>query len=166
MKQNILKYGTMAGITLTGYFLLFYFYDKNAMLGSTVQLSSYLIYALFMFLAAKSVANLDFKTVLRTAFGVFIVTNLFYYAFDYVLFNMVDKSLADIQKTMMLDYYTANIKTVQETKEMTDNITNGNFHNLKSISFGFAKGAIGGFGLAIIISYLVKKSSEMATKGF
>lgn len=166
MKQNILKYGTMAGMSLIGYFLLFYYYDKNTMLGATVQFSSYLIYALFMFLAAKNVAKQDFKTVLRTAFAVFIVTNLFYYTFDYVLFNMVDKSLADVQKNMMLEYYTANLKTVEGTKEMTDNIYNGNFHSLKSISFGFAKGAIGGFGLAILISYFVKKSSEMAEKGF
>jgi hypothetical protein len=166
MKQNILKYGTMAGITLTGYFLLFYYYDKNAMLGQTAQLSSYLIYALFMFLAAKSVGNLDFKTVLRTAFGVFIVTNLFYYAFDYVLFNIIDKSLAEVQKTMMLDYFTANTKTIQETKDMTDSINSGNFHNLNSLSYAFAKGAIGGFILAVIASYLVKKSNEMAEKGF
>jgi hypothetical protein len=166
MKQNILKYGTMAGITLIGYFLLFYYTNKNEMLGQSVQLISYLIYALFMFIAAKSVSHLDFKTVLRTAFGVFIVTNLFYYVFDYVLFNTVDKSLADIQKTMMIDYYTANIKTVQETKEMTDNILNGNFHTFKSLAFGFSKGAIGGFGLAVIISFLVKKMNEMAQKGF
>jgi hypothetical protein len=156
----------MAGITLIGYFLLFYYTDKNALLGQSVQLSSYLIYAFFMFLAAKSVGHLDFKTVLRTAFGVFIVTNLFYYVFDFVLFNMVDKSLADLQKTMMIDYYTPNIKTVQETKEITDNILNGNFHTISSLAFGFAKGAIGGFLLAVLISFLVKKINEMAQKGF
>jgi Protein of unknown function (DUF4199) len=166
MKQNILKYGTMAGITLIGYFLLFYCYDKSAVLGKTVQLSSYLIYAFFMFLAAKSVVNLDFKPVLRTAFGVFIVTNLFYYTYDYVLFNVVDKSLAEVQKTMMLDYFTANTKTIQETKDMTDSINNGNFHDFNGLSFAFAKGAIGGFILAVIVSYLVKKSNEMAEKGF
>jgi Protein of unknown function (DUF4199) len=166
MKQKILIYGTMAGITLIGYFLLFYYSDKNTMLGQSVQLSSYLIYALFMFLAVKSVGHLDFKTVLRTAFGVFVVTNLCYYVFDFVLFNTMDKSLADLQKTMMIDYYTANIKTVQETKEMRDNITNGNFHNVSSLAFGFAKGTIGGFLLAVIISFLVKKMEEMAQKGF
>ena len=156
----------MAGITLIGYFLLFYYTDKNTMLGQSVQLSSYLVYALFMFLAAKSVGQEDFKTVLRTAFGVFVVTNLFYYIFDFVLFNTMDKSLADMQKTMMIDYYTANIKTVQETKEMRDNILNGNFHTISSLAFGFAKGAIGGFLLAVIISFLVKKMEEMAQKGF
>jgi hypothetical protein len=157
MKQTILKYGIMAGVAVVGYFLLFYTINKTLMLGPYVQLPSYLVYFGFMFLASKSHFNLDFKQILKIAFGVFVVANLIYYAFDFYLFNLIDKSLGDIQKDLMLDYYKAGAKTVQEASALTQSIENGDFHDIKTLSFGYARGAIGGFGMAILVAYLVKR---------
>ena len=81
MKQNILKYGIIAGVALVGYFLLFYYLSKEMMLGQVGQLGSYLIYIAFMFIATKQAGDLDFKGLLRTAFAVFLIMNAFYYIF-------------------------------------------------------------------------------------
>ena len=147
----------MAGLAVVGYFLLFYFMDKTMMLGAYVQVGVLLLYFGFMYLAAKHYADLEFKKLLKIAFGVFVLTNLFYYAFDYYLFNIMDKSLADIQKDMMLDYYKTGAKSVEESAVMSENINKGDFHNASTLIFGYARGAIGGFGLSILVAYLVKE---------
>jgi hypothetical protein len=113
-----------------------------------------------MFQAIKTLGKEDFKTVLRTAFGVFIVANIVYYAFDYVLFNHIDKSLGLLQKEVMIGYYSAGAKSVQEQNLLYESIQTTDFHNFKGISFNFAKGAIGGFGLAILVSYLIKRREQ------
>jgi hypothetical protein len=147
----------MAGVTLIGYLLLFYFYDKNIMLGVPVRWSALLVYAGYMFLGAQKVVREDFQVVLRTAFGIFIVTNVFYYLFDYALFNHFDTALINIDKKIMEDYFVPNAKTIEEARNLTDAIRDTNYHGFSELTKSFAKGAIGGFGLSILISYLVKK---------
>ena len=160
MKQNILKYGIVAGITVVGYFLLFYFYDKKTMLGQGVQLSSYLIYAFFMYLAARKVETESFKTVLRSAFIVFLITSLFYFDLDYILFNFVDKSLAVMQKEIMIDYFSAGAKTIEDANGMRESILNEDLHSFSSLIRTFAQRAIGGFILSVIITFLIKKNQR------
>jgi membrane associated rhomboid family serine protease len=160
MKQTIIKYGIMAGLAVVGYFLLFYSINKTTMLGPSVQLPSYLVYFGFMFWAAKPYYNSDFKGILKVAFGVFVIANLFYYAFDFYLFNYMDKSLIDLQKDIMLDYFEGAAKSVEEASLRTQNIQSGDYHSLKSLIYAYAKGAIGGFGMAILVAYFVKKMNE------
>ena len=159
MKQNILKYGIIAGVALIGYFLLFYNLSKEMMLGQVGQLSSYLIYIAFMFIATKQAGDLDFKGLLRTAFAVFLIMNAFYYVFDYVLFNFKDKSLINTQKDLMLEYWQKGTKTVEEQNLVTQAIQNGDFHTPQALLFAFAKGSIGGFGLSILVAYLIKRNN-------
>jgi Protein of unknown function (DUF4199) len=161
MKQTIIKYGIMAGLAVVGYFLLFYSINKATMLGPSVQLPSYLVYFGFMFWAAKPYGNSDFKGILKVAFGVFVIANLFYYAFDFYLFNYMDKSLIDLQKDLMLDYFEGAAKSVEEASLRTQNIQSGDYHSPQSLIFAYAKGTIGGFGMAILVAYLVKKINEI-----
>ncbi len=160
MKQNIIKNGIIAGVVAIGYVLLFYYTKKDLIFSATYTFSSLVIYLIFMYQAVKTLGKEDFKTVLRTAFGVFIVANVVYYAFDYLLFNYIDKSLGLLQKDIMIGYYSAGAKSVQEQNQLQESIQNADFHNFKGISFNFAKGAIGGFGLAILISYLIKRREQ------
>ncbi len=160
MKQNIIKNGIIAGVAAIGYVLLFYYIKKDLIFSATYTFSSLVIYLIFMYQAVKTLGKEDFKTVLRTAFGVFVLANVIYYAFDYVLFNIIDKSLADIQKGIMIQYYSAGAKSVTEQNELNLSIENAQFHNVKGITFNFAKGAIGGFGLAILVSYLIKRREQ------
>jgi Protein of unknown function (DUF4199) len=161
MKQTIIKYGIMAGLAVVGYFLLFYYINKTTMLGPLVQLPKYLVYFGFMFWAAKPYYNSDFKDILKVAFGVFVITSLIYYAFDFYLFNYMDKSLVDIQKDLMLDYFSEGAKSVEESSKRTQIIQEGDFHSLQSLFSEFARGTIGGFGMSILVAYLVKKINEV-----
>ena len=160
MKQNIIKNGILAGVAAIGYVSLFYYIKKDLIFSATYTFSSLVIYLIFMFQAVKTLGKEDFRTVLRTAFGVFILANVVYYAFDYVLFNYIDKSLGILQKDVMIGYYSAGAKSVQEQNQLYESIQNADFHNFKGISFNFAKGAIGGFGLAILVSYLIKRREQ------
>ena len=160
MKQNIIKNGIIAGVAAIGYVLLFYYTKKDLIFSATYTFSSLVIYLIFMYQAVKTLGKEDFRTVLRTAFSVFILANVVYYAFDYVLFNYIDKSLGNLQKDVMIGYYSAGAKSVQEQNQLQESIQNADFHNFKGISFNFAKGAIGGFGLAILISYLIKRREQ------
>lgn len=160
MKQNIIKNGIMAGVVAIGYVLLFYYINKEWLFTGTFVFSSLLFYLFFMYQAAKTVAKEDFKIVLRAAFGVFILANVIYYAFDYVLFNMIDKSLIDVQKESMIQYYASGAKSVEDQNQLSQSIEDAQFHDFKGIAFNFAKGAIGGFGLAIVISFLIKRKER------
>lgn len=160
MKQNIIKNGIIAGVVAIGYVLLFYYIRKEWIFTAGYTFSSLLIYLFFMYQAAKDLGKEDFRIVLRIAFGVFVLANTLYYAFDYVLFNQIDPSLAILQKNVMINYYSSGAKSVQEQNQMYESIQNADFHNIKGIAFNFAKGAIGGFGLSILITYLIKRKEQ------
>ena len=157
MKQNIIKNGIIAGVATIGYVLLFYYTGKERLFTATFTFSSILIYVYFMYSAANNVAKEEFKTVLRAAFAVFILANLIYYTFDFMLFNVIDKSLAEVQKDVMIQYYAERAKEVEEQNLIRQGIQDGQFHSIKGTFFSFAKGAIGGFGLAVLITFLIKR---------
>lgn len=157
MKQNIIKNGIIAGVAAIGYVLLFYYTRKEYIFTAFYTFSSLIFYIFFMHQAAKKVVNEDFNIVLKTAFGVFVVANLIYYGFDYILFNVIDPSLADMQKNEMIEYFASAAKSVEEQNQVTQSIRDSSYHGIKGISFSFAKGAIAGFGLSILITYLLKR---------
>ncbi len=72
----------------------------------------------------------------------------------------MDKSLVDIQKDLMLDYFSEGAKLVEESSKRTQTIQEGDFHSLQSLFSEFVRGTIGGFGMAILVAYLVKKMNE------
>ncbi len=160
MKQNIIKNGIIAGVAAIGYALLFYYTRKEWLFTGSYTFSSLIIYLFFMHQAAKKVAKEDFNVVLKAAFGVFVLANAIYYAFDYALFNIIDPSLVDIQKEEMIQYYSSASKSVEEQNTLIQGIQDAQYHQFKGISFSFAKGAIGGFGLAILITYLLKRNDR------
>jgi hypothetical protein len=156
MKQKILLNGIIAGIAVVGYVLLFYYMDRQSALSTSVRLSALLIAAFFMFLTIKDVKDPDFKVLLRGAFAVFLMANAAYYVYDFVLFNYIDPSLVDIEKEMAIEAYrpTTDIK---DLFDMEQNIRNAKAHNFSSNALQFARWAIPGFGLSLLVSYLVKR---------
>ncbi len=159
MKQKILLNGIIAGIAVVGYVLLFYYMDKASALGASVRFSSLLIYVLFMYLAIKNVDSTDFKVLLRGAFGVFLIANACYYVYDFVLFNYIDPSLIDIEKDMAIELYRPNTP-INELYDMEQGIRNAVAHNFSSNLLQFARWSIIGFGLALLVSYLVKRNNK------
>ena len=159
MKQKILLNGIIAGIAVIGYVLLFYYMDKKLALSASVRFSSLLVCALFMYLTIKDVREPDFKVLLRGAFAVFLIANALYYVFDYVLFNVIDKSLMDMEKEMAIEMYRPSTP-INELYDMEQGIRNAQAHNFSSNAMQFARWTILGFGVALLVSYLVKRNSK------
>jgi Protein of unknown function (DUF4199) len=156
MKQKILLNGIIAGIAVVGYVLLFYFMDRKLAFSAAVRFSSLLICAFFMYLTIKDVQTPDFKVLLRGAFAVFLIANAAYYVYDYVLFNIMDKTLMDMEKEMAIEMYRPNTP-ITELYDMEQGIRNYNAHNLASNLMQFARWTILGFGVALLVSYFVKR---------
>ena len=159
MKQKILLNGIIAGVAVVGYVLLFYFFDKQWALTPSIRFSSLIVYALFMYLTIKNVREPDFKVLLRGAFSVFLIANAIYYVFDFVLFNYIDKSLIDMEKEMAIEMYRPSTP-INEIFDMEQGIRNAVAHNFSSNSMQFARWAILGFGVSLLVSYLVKRNNK------
>lgn len=159
MKQKILLNGIIAGIAVIGYVLLFYYMDKKLALSASVRFSSLLVCAFFMYLTIKDVREPDFKVLLRGAFAVFLIANALYYVFDYVLFNIIDKSLMDMEKEMAIEMYRPSTP-INELYDMEQGIRNAQAHNFSSNAMQFARWTILGFGVALLVSYLVKRNNK------
>ena len=159
MKQKIILYGIIAGMAVVGYVLLFYFMDKTLALGASVRFSSLLAYGLFMYLAVKDTKSSDFKVLLRGAFVVFLIANALYYVFDFVLFNYIDPTLIDIEKEMAIELYRPNTP-INELYDMEQGIRNAVAHNFSSNALQFARWSIIGFGLSLLVSYLIKRNNK------
>lgn len=156
MKQTIFTYGIGAGITTIAYAFLMYSAQKAGFFTIWFVISSLAIYGFFMYLAAKKAILADFKVVLRTAFAVFLIANALYYVFDFVLFNYIDKSLAVFQADAAIAYLKPNTP-LEEQIRMEENIRSSDIHNVKSLIQNYLQGAIGGFILAVLVAYLVKR---------
>ena len=159
MKQKILLNGIIAGIAVVGYVLLFYFMDKRLALSASVRFSSLLICAFFMYLTIRDLKEPDFKILLRGAFAVFLIANALYYVFDYVLFNIVDISLMDMEKEMAIEMYRPNTP-INQIYDMEQDIRNAQGHNFSSNAMQFARWSILGFGVSLLVSYLVKRNNK------
>jgi hypothetical protein len=156
MKQNIVINGTMAGIAVIGFYLLFYFFKTDGLFNIGVYISSLLIYAFFMYRAARNSTEQDFKVFLRTAFAVFLMANALYYVFDFILFKKIDLSLAERQKEIAVELFKKNT-AIEQLPETIKNIEESDIHTPYFLLKLWARGAIGGFGLAVLIAYLVKR---------
>ncbi|MDZ7880170.1 MAG: hypothetical protein U5L45_21005 [Saprospiraceae bacterium] len=87
----------------------------------------------------------DFRGTLRAAFGVFLLANACYYAFDYALYNYFNPLMNQLQAEAAIEMYRASTP-IDEMDKLADNIRKSNIHNVKSLLVQFGKGAIGGFG--------------------
>jgi len=102
--DQALKYGVFAGILTIIYLSGIYLYsemslEKQLMVHPYVTFSRQLIYLFFMFLAIKNNINKEVRSALseyiKPAFVTFLVANLIFYVFYYVMFKHIDTSLMD-----------------------------------------------------------------------
>ncbi len=157
MKQKILLNGIIAGIAVVGYVLLFYYMDRTSAFSPVIRFSSWLICSFFMFLTIKDIKNADFKVLLRGAFAVFLIANAIYYVYDFVLYNYVDKTLVDIEKNAAIEWLLPSTP-ITEQYDLKQRILNYDGHNFSSNIYQWARWSIiFGFGLSLLVSYLVKR---------
>jgi len=144
-----IRYGILAGISVILYMLVFYFYDVKVMLGPTVFWSTTLLFIVGMFFAAreerKAREYMTFREVLAVAFVTYLVANLFFYDFLYILFNFVDTSLPELQRQVSMEAIEESgfseyvEEAMEEIEEMPAEFTLGQaiFAYLRSAIFGF-----------------------------
>ena len=156
MKQTIFTYSFLAGVATIAYAFSVYTFQKAGFFSTWFYVTSLVIYGFFMYLAAKKAISEDFKVVLRTAFAVFLIANALYYAFDFILFNYMDKSLSAFQADAAIAYLKPSTPLEEQIK-MEENIRSSDIHSISFLLRNYVKAAIGGFGLSVLVSYLVKR---------
>jgi len=155
-----IRYGILAGISVIIYMLVFYFYDVKIMLGPSVFWSTTILYIAGMFFAAREERKLreyiTFREVLPVAFVTYLVANLFFYDFLYILFNFVDTSLPELQRQVSLETIEASgfSQYVEEAIEGIDDVP-AEF-TLGQAIFGYIRSAISGFLISLVIAGITR----------
>ena len=154
-----LRNGTIAGGIVVLYFLLFYFIQKELMLSIGVAWSSVLVYIYFMYRSvgmqrAALGGTIAFREAVSTAFLTFVVANAIYYLFYFLLVTL-DPSLVEILKQISIEFWDWFL-AAQSTDEIEKSFQDFDV-NLSTIFLSFARGAIGGFLLSLIIAAFMRK---------
>ncbi len=158
-----IRYGLFAGGATVLYFVFFYFLNKNLLVQPAVVWATMIFYVVAMLAAARSVASSDFRVTLKAAFVTFLVANVVYYNFYYVLFAVADPSLLVLQKNQAVEQaqqlsQQANTPQLQQQWQaaINDLEQNGNKLSYFQILQSMAQGAIGGFLLSALLTFLVR----------
>ncbi|MEM8907484.1 MAG: DUF4199 domain-containing protein [Bacteroidota bacterium] len=155
-----LRYGLIAGLATIAYFLLFYQIDPKLMLGPLVYRSSLLIYLVLMFLAVfkarkEAGGGIELKAALRVAFVTYLIANLLFYGFYYLLFNYFDPELVTLQEEMMKAFL-ADLDQ-QDAQELGERLNQDELQlTFSKTFFSFIKDAIPGFILSFIIAGIAR----------
>lgn len=149
MNSKTRTYGIFAGAGTVLYLLLFYFADKAYFVNGLITWSSVIIYLVFMYKAIidernKRGGEIEFKDAVRPAFLVYVIANLIYYTFLYLMFNFFDTELVEIQREMMEN---SGIDTKGEDLKMT----------LPMTFFAFIQSLIAGFAFSAILAAILKR---------
>ena len=163
-KNTAVNYGILAGVGAVAYFLLFYFINKRLMLSPAVNWGSVAIFILFMVLACRRQGDLQeafgFKEALRTAFLTYLVADVIYYVFYYVLHGMVDPELAVIQQEMMLET-TERLGEMLGSDVLEEDIGKLSREDLEirpgGLLLSLSWSLIGGFIISLIIAIFTKR---------
>jgi len=156
-KFNIsIRYGILVGIVVILYMLAFYFYEVKLMLEPSVFWSTTLLYMVGMFFAAREERKarefITFREVLPVAFVTYLVANLFFYDFLFIMFNFIDTNLPDLQRQIsieaiqesgFIDYVEKEIEELEKTP--------ANFSFGQAV-FDYLRSAIFGFLLSLLIA--------------
>jgi hypothetical protein len=108
MKQTAVKYGILTGMAIMLYLFVFHLINRELALNPLVYWSPILVAVVAMTMVVKKEremndGKMEQRTALRHAFLTFVIAYFFFTAFIYLLFNLIDPSLIDLQKKAMLE---------------------------------------------------------------
>ena len=164
LKRVPLKFGLLTGIISVVYMMLFYWIDKKMMMGPWVYWSSVGIFILGMLWAVQKIKReqedqISLRDALRTAFFVYLIADLVWYGFYYLLFNFIDPGMVEVSKQITLDSLEAyqasgqshigdqNITALIKQAESADYSV-----NLAILLPKLTYGVIGGFVLSLVLA--------------
>jgi len=165
MLNNIaVKQGILAGVGTVAYLLLFYFISPRLMLNVGVLWSTLIIYFVFMYRATSKVREeadfFPFQLAVRPPFTVFVLATLIYYTFYYLMFNVFDPGLLEIQYDLMVENAQRLTDLVGEN-QLKEQVEEFSLEDLKvtfkNVALGASRSLIGGFILSLIYAGLLRR---------
>lgn len=164
IQYNIpVKAGLIAGGLSVLWLLLWYFIRPSYMTSMWVLGATWIFYIGAMsYTGMKTVQENDtFQIVLRTIFVTFLVTNLLYYAFDLVMVRWIDPTIADFRQLETIRFY-ENMGDADNVKEMLKQVKEADFKpTIGTTIFNYFRGAIGGFVIAFLLTFIVRRRFSM-----
>jgi hypothetical protein len=168
IQQLTLKYGIIAGLLVVFVMLGFYLFDKALIFNTFVYYGSLIVPLLAMWMLGTQLQlsqNIDFPALLRQVFLVFILSEIIYYIWYYVMVNYIDTGLLEFQKQQMLASYQAmranatDIKEIQSWNEMIQLLEKNGLPSvsLTSVLLQMGRGIIGGFILSYVVAFLLNR---------
>jgi hypothetical protein len=165
MNKRILKFGLLAGFGASAYMFLFYAADPKLMLSPWVSWSSMIIYVAAMIAATlrEREATEDdffFREAVRPAFGVYVIAQVIFTLFNYVLYNYVNTDLVEIQRELMVTQAQDFAEKFgrADLEEQIANISTEDLRvSFKNSFLGFMWSLIGGFVLSSMIALGLKR---------
>ncbi len=162
-----IRYGLFAGFATIIYLLIFYFTNKNLLVNPYIVWATMIFYVAAMYAAANVVSTDDFKDYLKAAFVAFLVANLLYYNFYYILFGAIDTQLLELQQQQAIIQakllaQQANTPQLQQQWQAAINDLEQNGAKLSyfQIVQSMAQGAVGGFLLSALVALGVMQKNK------
>lgn len=154
----------MAGVGVIAYFLSFYLVNSSLLFHPFINWVSLIVYLLFMSMACRfekkrATELYSFQNALRTAFGVFVIANVIYYTYNYILFNL-DPTLLITQKEAVIKSMQWAAETFKfEFPEQEIQRLRGEIRpvTIGNTLFVLAQSLIGGFLLSLIVALLITR---------
>lgn len=169
MNSSAVRYGLFAGLGTIAVMLLLYMIDAKMIFGWALQ-ATWLVYLFCMYKAVDDVKTendgfISLREGFTAAFIVFAIANLMYIVFYYVLVNMIDPSLMEIQIQQGIEA----VEKVAEFAGMSEEdlelaiieIEKGMEPDIGQTFLGYAISLIGGAIPSIILAAILKTERPM-----
>ncbi len=161
-----LRYGIYAGLSVVAVFVLLYLVNKDWYFNPFVFWATVGVYLAFGWKALEDErqaagGKLPFQDGLKVAFLIFVVANLIYYVFHYLLMTVVDPEMPRLQQELALQTLEDWRETLPEDQylERKKNLQDPNSTavTLQGAALQYASSLIGYFLLSMIMAGVVSR---------
>lgn len=156
------KYGFLGGLCSIVLMLGLYFYsnaflEKQLMVHYQANMVKYLIFGVFMYLAIHALQQKDqsvkpLKDLIKPAFVCFLLANLIYHAFYFVMLKWIDPELITASNEYIAEFM-EKMNAERLPGKLNDAKSSSNAISLSSSLFAYAKEVILGFIIAAILAF-------------
>ena len=163
----------VGGLTVTTY-LITYIVGKQAYFGTGVNIVTWVIYLLGMWKASvdsrevyKKIVDIQqegysFSQALQGPFLVFLIAQVIYYIYYWILFNWIDPEMVELSRTFALESipkYYGSFMNEDQIETLIEQLEQRGFEvTVSGAFFGWAQSLIGGFLISAIYALFFKKS--------
>jgi hypothetical protein len=159
------NYGIIAGGLVTAIYLTVYFIDEQWLFNSFLHWATV---GLYLALAWKALEDermaaggqLEFQAALKTGFTVFVVANLIYYLYYYLLHGLIRPDLAGVQAEVMAEVLEArrSMMTEEQYQEFKGSLSDDSLKvDLSSTLLTYARSLIGYFIISLGLAALASR---------